>query len=160
MNVDPQKEHLWLQQLAGEWAYESECGAGPDQPPSMMKGRETVRLLGGLWSIGEGTLEMPDGTKGHTIITIGYDPKEQAFVGSWVGSMMTHLWIYRGSLDATGKTLTLSSDGPSFSGDGTTAHYQDIITIVSNDHRIFTGRVQSEDGTWNEFMKTDYRRAA
>jgi hypothetical protein len=160
MKVDPQTEHRWLQQLSGEWVYESQCSMGPDQPPTTMKGREITRMLGDLWMIGEGQMDMPDGTKGQSIITVGYDPKHQSFVGSWVGSMMTHLWIYRGSLDLTGKILTLNSEGPSFSGDGTTAKYQDIITIVSKNHRIFSGRVQAEDGTWNEFMTSDYRRTA
>jgi len=30
----PQKEHLWLQRLVGEWTVETECQMGPDQPPA------------------------------------------------------------------------------------------------------------------------------
>ena len=43
--------------------------------------------------------------------------------------MMTHLWVYDGALDAAGKVLTLDAEGPSFTGDGTTAKYQDVIEI-------------------------------
>ncbi len=29
MKTEPQKEHLWLQKLVGEWTYESECVMEP-----------------------------------------------------------------------------------------------------------------------------------
>lgn len=47
---------------------------------------------------------------------------------------MTYFWPYIGSLDATGKILTLDSEGPIFTGDGTMAKYQDIIELVTHDH--------------------------
>ena len=71
---------------------------------------------------------------------------------------MTHLWPYVGSLDMTGKILTLDSEGPSFSGDGTMAKYQDIIEFVTKDYRTLTARVQSPDGSWQQFMIAHYRR--
>jgi hypothetical protein len=72
--------------------------------------------------------------------------------------MMTYLWHYDGELDAAGKVLTLNADGPSMSGDGTMAKYQDVIAIESPDHRVFTARVLGKDGAWNEFMTAHYRR--
>ena len=71
--------------------------------------------------------------------------------------MMTHLWRYDGSLDAAGRILTLDTEGPSWTGDGT-AKYKDIIEIVSDDHRTLTSRMLGDDGQWNEFMKAHYRR--
>lgn len=158
MKVEPQQEHHWLQKLVGEWTYETQCDMGPDQPPSTMKGTESIRSFGGLWTIGEGTVEMPDGSPGKSIMTLGYDPKQRAFVGTWVGTMMAHLWRYRGTVDATGQILTLDSEGPSFADDGKIAKYQDIISFVADDHRVFTARIQNDDGSWNEFMKANYRR--
>jgi hypothetical protein len=70
---------------------------------------------------------------------------------------MTYLWQYDGELDAAGKVLTLNAEGPSMLGDGTTAKYQDVIEIVSDDHRRFRSRVLADDG-WHEFMTADYRR--
>ena len=72
--------------------------------------------------------------------------------------MMAHLWVYDGSLDATGKVLTLDSEGPSMAGDGTLAKYQDVVEIVSHDHRVLRSRVLGEDGGWREFMTAHYRR--
>ena len=77
---------------------------------------------------------------------------------TFVGSMMSFMWIYEGTLDATGRILTLETQGPSFSGDGTLAPYRDIIEIKSPDHRILTSSTPGEDGAFKEFMRMDYHR--
>jgi uncharacterized protein DUF1579 len=46
-------------------------------------------------------------------MTLGYDPEKKQYVGTWVGSMMSYLWVYDGSLDAEEKVLTLNAEGPS-----------------------------------------------
>lgn len=156
---EPRPEHLWLHQLVGEWSMEAECVMGPDQPPFRTTGRETVRLLGQLWSIGEGTGDSPEGGC-DSIMTLGYDPQAKRFVGSFVVSAMTHFWPYSGSLDAANQVLTLDSEGPSFSGDGTMARYQDILEFITPDHRTLTSRVQDPDGSWRQFMVAHYRRTS
>ena len=113
---EPQAEHKWLQRMVGEWTYEHDCSMGPDQPPMKATGTETVRSIGGLWTMGEGRGEMPDGKPAVTVMTLGYDPQSKRFVGTFIGSMMTHMWIYNGTLDASGKVLTLDTEGPDFSG--------------------------------------------
>ncbi len=158
MKAEPQQEHSWLQRLVGEWSYEHECSMGPDQPPMKATGMESVRSLGGLWTIGEGRGEAPDGTPVTSIMTLGYDPAKQRFVGTFIASMMTHLWPYEGTLDAEKKTLTMDSEGPSVAGNGATAKYQDIFTFVSDDHRILSSRILGDDGVWQDFMTAHYRR--
>lgn len=158
MFASPQKEHAWLQQLVGDWTFESECAGEPGKPAEKFRGSETVKALGGLWIVGEGQGEMPGGGTGKMMITLGFDPKRNRFVGTWVGSMMANLWIYEGELDASGRILTLHAEGPSCSGDGTFAKYQDVIELESPDHRILTSRTQGADGTWTQFMTAHYRR--
>ena len=158
MNAEPQKEHAWLQRLVGEWTYEVEAVMAPGQPPTKSQGTESVRSLGGLWIVGEGQGECPGGGPATTLLTLGYDPSAKRFVGTWVGSMMTHLWVYDGALDTSGKVLTLDAEGPSFAGDGKMAKYQDITEIKSDDHRVLTSRVLGPDGQWNQFMTAHYRR--
>jgi hypothetical protein len=150
-------EHRWLDRLVGAWSVEGECVMGPDQPPMKSFGNETVRSLGGLWTLGEGTMTFDGGT-GTSIMTLGYDPAKQRFVGTFTASMMTHLWVYSGTLDATRKVLTLDTEGPSFAGDGTYAKYQDIITFLSDNHRLLTSRYLLPDGSWITFMSANYRR--
>ena len=152
MEAQPQKEHLWLSRLVGEWTFEAECSMGPDQPAMKFKGTETVRSLGGLWTVGHG-----EGAC-SSIMTLGFDPQLKRFVGTFVASVMTQLWVYNGSLDADEKVLTLDTEGPSFAGDGTMAKYQDIIEFVSDDHRRLSSQMLGADGQWIGFMKAEYRR--
>lgn len=156
MQSEPQKEHAWLKQLVGEWTFESEMAGGPDQPPAKYRGSENVRMIGDLWTLGEGTGEMPGGCTGTMLMTLGYDPVAGRYVGTWVGSMMNKLWVYDG--EVVGDTLNLYADGPSFADPTKRAKYRDAIQILDADRRVFTGAVQGEDGTWNEFMRAEYRR--
>jgi hypothetical protein len=158
MSAEPQKEHGWLHKLVGEWEYEFELPAETDEPMGKEKGTESVRSLGGVWIVGEGQGKMPDGDPATTLLTLGYDPEKKRFVGTWIGSMMTHLWIYDGELDATGRVLTLDSEGPRMDGKKGMAHYQDVIEFKSEDHRTLTARVLGDDGKWQQMMMAHYRR--
>lgn len=156
--AEPQEEHRWLQKFIGEWDMEAESDSGPGEPPVKTTGTESVRSLGGLWIVAEGEGEMPGGGTGHSLMTLGYDPQKKRYVGTWMGSMMTYLWLYDGSLDAGGKVLTLNSEGPSMSGDGKMAPYQDVIEFKSDDHRVLTSHMKGEDGSWQVFMTAHYWR--
>jgi len=158
MNAEPQKEHRWLQQLVGDWTYEIEGACGPDKPPQRLQGTERVRAVGGLWVLCEGRGEMPESGTASTLMTLGYDPQKGRFVGTWVGSMMTWLWVYDGALDPAEKILTLHSEGPDFAVQGKLAKYKDEIEFRSDDHRVLTTSVQGDDGRWRHFMTANYRR--
>ena len=158
MQAQTEPEHRWLQRLVGDWSYEHEAVMGPDQPPMKSAGTESVRTIGDLWTVAEGRGEMPDGDPATMVMTLGFDPRTQRFVGSWVGSMMTHLWVYNGTLDAGRNVLTLEAEGPSFADPTKTALYRDAVAFVSDDHRMLTSSVRGDDGTWNTFMTAHYRR--
>lgn len=154
--VELQKEHEWLQILVGEWTMDDDPSS-TDQPPGQWT--ETVRSLHGIWFVAEGQGDMPGGGTATTVMTLGYDPQKKRFVGTWVGSMMTHLWVYDGELDATGKILTLHSEGPDMSSaEGKMAKYRDVIELKSDDHRVLTSHALGEDGQWTQFMTAHYRR--
>jgi hypothetical protein len=158
MATEPQQEHQWLQKLVGEWTYEAEMTMESGQSPSKCEGSESVRSLGGLWILAEGQGEMPGGGAATSMLTLGYDPQKQRYVGTWVGSMMTHLWVYDGVLDADGRVLTLNTEGPGMTADGKMAQYKDVIEFKSDDHRVLTSHMLSDDGEWHAFMTANYRR--
>lgn len=155
-NAKPELEHLWLKKLTGSWTYESEGFMGPDQPPIKSVGKENVRSLNDLWFIGEGESTMPDGNPATMILTVGYNPETKRYIGTWIGSMMTTLWIYDGFVE--GNTLNLDAEGPSMAGDGKTAKYRDSIEFVDDDHRILRSQMLAEDGSANLFMTAHYKR--
>lgn len=157
--AEPRKEHRWLERLVGEWTYEATAPGEAGKPPERATGTETVRSLGGVWFLAEGEGEMPGGGHVTSVMTIGFDPQKQRYVGTWIASAMTHLWVYEdGELDAAERTLTLSATGPSMTGDGRTARYKDVIELRSDDHRVLTGWVLGDDGKWQQLMTAEYRR--
>ncbi|MCZ4091476.1 MULTISPECIES: DUF1579 domain-containing protein [Sinorhizobium] len=156
MKAEPQEEHRWLEQLLGEWEVMSQPSTDTGQ--SQAPWTENVRSMQGLWFVCEGQGTMPDGRIGQSLMTLGFNPQTNRYVGTWVGSMMTHMWIYDGVLEDDGKTLTLDCEGPDFDRPGRSARYQDVITLIDADHRRLTARVQTEDGNWKEIMAAEYRR--
>lgn len=162
MQAKPEKEHQWLERFVGEWSYEGEAVMAPGQPAMKWGGTESVRSIGGLWVVGEGRGAMPDGSPATTIITLGYDPRRKRFTGTFIGSMMTHLWVYDGGLDPAGRVLTLDTEGPSCTGEGEGGgkleKFKDVVEFRAEDHRVLTSSMLGADGKWTQFMTAHYRR--
>jgi len=157
MQFEPQPQHHWLKQLIGNWTFEMEALSGPDRPPEHQTGTQTVRALGEAWIQSEIISEVPNADAITNMLTLGYDPQKQKFVGTFVSSCMASLWIYEGDLDAAEKVLTLATTGPSMTGKGLVP-YQDVIEIVDQDHHSLTSHMQGEDGNWVRFMEMKFRR--
>ena len=159
MQVTKTKEHAWLQRLVGEWHGEGEANMGPGKPAERFEVDESVRAIGDVWVQGEGRGKTPDGAPSLTIVTLGFDPERKRFTGTFIGSMMTYLWIYDGELDPGERILTLNAEGPGMAGEGRMmVKYQDVVEPRSADHRILTSQMLMPDGTWNRFMTVHYRR--
>ena len=155
--TEPTTEHLWLQKLVGHWKFEGEAIMGLDNPPAKLTGTESVRSLGDIWIQAEGKGQCPvSGGDETTIVTLGYDPVKKRYVGSFIGSMMTFLWVYDGELNSAGNVLTLNSEGPSFADEEKIAKYRDIIEIKDDNHRVLSSKVLADDGKWHQIMKINY----
>jgi hypothetical protein len=150
----PQKEHQWLQQFVGEWDTQAEGTPEPGKPPIKCKGTETARAIGGFWMISETKGKFMD-TPVTGIMTLGYDAEKQKYVGTWVCSMTNFLWKYEGTVDASGKVLTLETEGPCPSAPGKLARFRDVTEFKSKDHKVLTSSMQAEDGKWVTFATID-----
>jgi len=156
----PRDEHRFLQRLVGDWVVTATTGHAeydPSKPDT--RWTETVRPVGDLWVVGESAGPMPDGSRATMVITLGFDAALGHYVGTWIGSMMDRLWVYRGWVEPDGRTLTLEAEGPDFDDPAKTAVYRDVIAFVDDDHRRFSGSVRRPDGSFQTFMTHDYRRA-
>jgi hypothetical protein len=158
MKAEVTDQHRWLQKLLGEWRYEHDAPAKADKPAKKIAGIEHVRMLGDVWVLCEAKVTMPDGTTAQSLMTLGYDPQKQRFVGTWIGSMMNHLWVYDGELNEAGTALSLLALGPDFATPGKLAQYKDVIEFKSDDHRVLTAHALGEDGKWTEFTSAQYFR--
>lgn len=153
----PTQEHAWLQQFVGEWESESEMYMDPAQPPVKSTGTETVRSLGGFWTVSEIQSTMMD--KPFTgNMTLGYDPESQKYVGTWVDSMTGKLWNYEGTLDESGKVLTLESEGACPMRPGKITRFRDVVEVVDTDHRKFSSSMLDDNGQWVTMMVGHSRR--
>jgi hypothetical protein len=155
----PVAEHKALEQFAGEWTCSASMQMPGETEPMECKGAESARLIGGLWFVATGKSEMA-GMEGESMITIGYDPKQKQYVGTFVCSAQDFMWEYTGKFDETGKKLILSTTGPSMLDPTVqTAKYQEVLETVDANHKTFTSSIQGPDGKWVELMKMTYERA-
>ncbi|QBX36873.1 DUF1579 domain-containing protein [Brevundimonas sp. S30B] len=141
------EQHRWLDHFLGDWTFET--GQGEDRS----QGMEAVRRLGDQWIITEGV--MPSGAY---LSVVGFDPAKGRFIGQWVGSMMSHAWIYDGELSPDRRALLLFSEGPAADGSDRMQTYRDTFEITSLDERIQRGACLDENGDWNELYVTTLRR--
>ena len=153
----PAPEHRWLQQGVGEWESVSTMCAEPGKTPVESKGSERVRAIGEFWIVGEGQATV-FGMPFTTVITLGYDPEKKKFVGTWIDSVSPYLWHYEGTLDATGRILTLETQGPRPDDPSQHTRYKEVTEYKSNDHRVFTSSILGEDGMWTTLVTVDSRR--
>ena len=152
-------QHRWLQQLVGEWSCKAEMTMEPGAAPMTMESTESMRAIGGLWVVGEGKADFA-GMPFTSILTLGYDPAQGKFVGSWIDTIQTHMWTYTGSLDDAKKVLTLEAEGPNHLDPTKTQKYRDAIEIHGPDHKTMTSSALGPDGKWTTFMKAEYKRVA
>lgn len=148
----PTAEHKWLSKFHGTWTSKSKGMMGPGQPEMECSGEIVCKPLGEFWIVNDMQGDaFGDPMRG--IQTIGYDPENKKYVGTWVDSLTSFMWKYEGSVDATGKILTLEADGPNFMGDPkTTTKFQDIYEFRSESEMIVTSKMLGPDGKWVTFM--------
>ena len=151
-------EQQWLERMAGDWTWEMEAEGGPGEPPIRDSGTEFVRSLNGVWLMAESTGQVPGGGESTGILTLGFDAARGRFVGTFISSMMAHLWIYDGELDADRRVLSVYAEGPSYTEEGQMARYRDTIEFRGDDERVHTSGYGTGDGSWHPFMTVTYRR--
>ena len=153
----PTKEHQWLQQFVGNWKTHSKLMAGPNQPATECEGSMTSKQLGRFWVVNEMKGEFMGQPMGG-LQSIGYDPTKKVYVGTWIDSMTHTLWIYQGSVDEAGKSLTLEADGPNLMAEGKTTKFRDAYEFKSSDRIILTSSMLDEQGKWITFMTAELTR--
>lgn len=157
MFAQPQPQHQWLDQLIGNWDFEHDCQM-PDGSKSKTQGTMNCRSLGGLWLICESRGKSADSEEWSSIMTLGFDPVQNQYVGTFVASIMANIWPYHGTLDPNGKRLPLYSKGPKFEGEGL-GSYRDTIEIIDDNTWLFLSEQQSDDGQWVQFMAGKHTRS-
>ena len=150
--VKPAKEHKWLKKFEGSWNSTAKTLSPTGEEGSPMVGTIEGKMIGEFWvtntmSAKLGEFEM----KG--LQTIGYDKKTKSYVGTWIDSTGDFVWKYKGSVDKTGKILSLLAEGPDMTKPGKMAMYRDMYEFISDDEVRLTSSVKGPEGKWIDFMK-------
>jgi hypothetical protein len=156
-NLPQLPEHKMLAKGAGKWKAAVTANFGPE--PMKTTAVETVRSdVGGLWQIGDFVADKNGpmaGFVGHGFV--GYDPDRKKFVGSWIDSWTYAPQTMSGTLDATGKILTMDAVGWD-SQSKMEMKTKQITTYVDDDHHTFSMRMAGPDGKEMEVLRIEYTR--
>lgn len=156
-DAPPARDAAWLRQLVGEWDMTFKVYLGPEQPPALSKGTDSVRALGGSWVISEMSTTML-GTPYTGVMSLGYDLTKERFQGTYIDAFGCMLWVYKGTLNESGDTLTLESEGPSPQDPEKTVRYRESIRLTGPDTRTFTSVYEAEEGKWVKVVEIEYQR--
>jgi hypothetical protein len=151
----PGPEQDWLQQFVGQWSSENEAYLEPGKEPVHSKGTETVKPVGGFWTVSDvkGTMfNQPFNGQ----MTLGFDAEKKKYVGTWVDSMTGKQWSYEGVRD--GNALTLEAEGACPMKPGKVTKFKEVIELKDKNHKVFTSNMLGEDGKWIPTMTSKATR--
>jgi len=107
----PGKQHELLKQFEGTWDTVAKFQGRPGEPAMESKGSETATFgMGGFWV----TFEYQGDMKGQPFTgrgAMGYDQQKQKYVGTWIDSMKSGMFLSEGTADADGKRFTMIAQG-------------------------------------------------
>lgn len=149
----PVSEHKLLKKFVGTWKTTSESFEG-EKSTAKADGTMTGTMLGEFWLLSETKASMGD-FKMRALQTIGYDTSKKKYVGTWVDSIMNHMWHYEGT--AEDNRLILNTEGPNYMAEGRIQKFRDIYEFVSDDE-IRTRSEVWQDDQWVVFMRGSAKR--
>jgi hypothetical protein len=147
----------FLDQIAGEWAGSTAAVLGPGQEPVRRESTARARMVGN-WLVAEGTITDSEGRAMTSILTIGYDAVDDAFVATYIDQMQRHMWRLKGSLDEAGATLTLDTEGPLMGDPTRLAPFRVVIQSHEPGRKMMRSMVLAPDGEWFEFSRAEHSR--
>jgi hypothetical protein len=147
----PGPEHAKLKVMEGKWKFVLKSADGNDSKGVM----EAKMECGGLWLISDFKTDFggaPFQGKGLD----GYDPAKKKYVSVWVDSMTAAPMFFEGTMDSTGKILTLTSDAPG--PEGGPAKWRSVTKFVSDDEHVFEMFLTPKGGNETSIMVVTYKR--
>ena len=150
------KEHELLASTCGTWNVDCTYFMDPSQPPMKTKAVETVEPVGAYWTVSHFKSDMM-GAPFAGRATMGYDTRRKTWVGTWIDSMSTHLFVMEGTLDDDG-TLEMRCEGPCMvTGNPTT--FRGVHKNVGGDSQSFDFFTTMPDGNEVQMFHYEYTKA-
>lgn len=148
----PGPMHSLLQPLVGEWSLRGKWRMTPDadweeftadvEREWIMDGRFVREIVESEW------MDRPFQGMG----ILGYDNLREELSFVWVENMATTTWTSTGSIDESGKVLTLVGENSNAMTGEKNAWSKSVIEITSADEHSYTGYMKTRDGEVFENM--------
>jgi uncharacterized protein DUF1579 len=106
----PGKEHEALKVFEGEWSFQGKFFMDPAQPPMEMNGAASSKLVLGGFYLNSDVKSTFGGAAFEGRWTMTFSAFKKKYQASWIDSMMPHVFVSEGDLDAAGKTYTFSGE--------------------------------------------------
>ncbi len=153
-NELPLEEHKMLKMDEGVWNAKLTMWKTPGAEPIQSDLIETNTMLGDLWSIGkmEGNIS---GTDYVGFATLGYNPIQKKYVGTWVDSVTPEITQMIGNYKPKSKTLTLYYSITDY--EGKQEKRKNIMVYKDKNIREFETFVLKND-KWNKSTEILYTR--
>ncbi|GAB5406885.1 MAG: DUF1579 domain-containing protein [Aureliella sp.] len=129
-----------LKSDVGTWDVVIKAWDGPGEP-TVSKGTETNRMLGGFWLVVEFEGNM-FGLDFEGRGSYSYDSEKKAYVGTWIDSLSPYKMELVGKYDKERKTLTYSGVAPGPDGEPA----QQVMTTKYNDDGSHVMTLQTKVG--------------
>ena len=150
-------EQKLLQKDVGTWDATIKIWPVPNAQPIESKAVEKNELLpGGMWLVSRFDGDL-GGVKFSGLGTVGYDPIEKKYVGTWIDSMTPHLTIVKSEYDKATKTMSGTGTGR----DGATGKEmtsKHVSRYVDDNTRVFEMFAPDPDGKEFKLMEVTYKR--
>jgi hypothetical protein len=132
-HATPGPEHKKLDPLVGSWTYTGKVWMDPAAPPEEFTGTTDRKwIFDGRFLQDDTTGNIPNTPPFQGIGYTGYDNTLKKYWGFWIDNMTTSLMTSSGTVDASGKVFTNSSEGID-AMTGKPYKGRDVTTIVSAD---------------------------
>jgi hypothetical protein len=114
--TSPGPQHKWLDKFVGKWKCTSRMWMDPSMPPMESPGTAEIRwVLEGRWLLQDqkGEMIMPDAQGNMKKVPMngmgftGFDRFRKLYVGNWCSSVSTAMLPMSGTVDPSGKVLTM-----------------------------------------------------
>jgi len=152
----PTAEHKKLNEHVGNWEVDCTFYMDPSQPPMKTKAKETVKMFGNFFTTSHFECDM-FGSPFQGSATLGYDPAIGKYVSTWIDSMSPSLFYLSGNFDKTGKTLSMTGEGPDCMGGGM-ANFRTSETHKDKDNRVFEMFMTPKGGKEVKLFTHVYKR--
>ncbi|HEX2473452.1 MAG TPA: DUF1579 domain-containing protein [Lacipirellulaceae bacterium] len=152
-------QHKLLHKDVGTWDAVMKLYPQEGAEPIESKGTEKNELLaGGMWLISRFNGDI-FGMPFTGVGTVGYDPVEKKYVGTWVDSISPHLTVMKGEYDAAKKTMTSTAEGRDFQT-GEVTQSRHITRYIDDNTRTFEIHAKEGGEKERKVMEIQYKRRA